>query len=83
MADDANEEAGPRDIGLRSSLAASMTSHKPTDEQVQKIELIRRVADDMCLVIDDVVPDSRERSLAKTHLEETVMWAVKGVVLPR
>ena len=33
------------------------------------------------LAILDAVPPSRERSLAITHLEETVMWAVKALVL--
>lgn len=30
-------------------------------------------------MIDALVPDGREKSLALTHLEETVMWANAGV----
>lgn len=70
-------------MALTSSLAASLTNHTPTPEQVQKIEVIREVADSFCRLLDDVTPHSREASLAKTHLEETVMWAVKAIVLPR
>ena len=29
--------------------------------------------------IDDIVPKGREASLAKTKIEEAVMWAVKGL----
>jgi hypothetical protein len=32
----------------------------------------------LCL-IDDCVPQGREASLAKTKIEEAVMWAVKGL----
>lgn len=68
---------------LISSLADSLTNHTPTPETVEDIERLRKAADDLCLVIDEVTPHSREASLAKTHLEETVMWAVKSLVLPR
>jgi len=30
-------------------------------------------------IIDDWVPKGREASLAKTKVEEAVMWAVKGI----
>lgn len=68
---------------LTSSLAASFTNHKPTEEQIEAIENIRYYADVLCSAIDSLTPHSREASLAKTHLEETVMWAVKSIVLPR
>ena len=68
---------------LRSSLAEAMTNHTPAPYLIKHIERIRKAADDLCLVIDEVTPSSREASLAKTHLEETVMWAVKSIVLPR
>lgn len=68
---------------LRSSLAEAMTNHTPAPHLIKHIERIRKAADDLCLVIDEVTPSSREASLAKTHLEETVMWAVKSIVLPR
>lgn len=67
----------------RSSLAASFENHKPNEHQIKNIEKIRKAADDLCLEIDRFAPHSREASLAKTHLEETVMWAVKSIVLPR
>jgi hypothetical protein len=30
-------------------------------------------------LVDEVVPQGREASLAKTKVEEAVMWAVKGL----
>ena len=67
---------------LRSSLAASLTNHTPTPERIKAIETVRQWADEYALVLDNYVPDSREKSLAKTKLEESVMWAVKAIVLP-
>lgn len=68
---------------LTSSLAVSLTNHSPDDQQIVWIEQLRKAADELCRVIDSVCPESREASLAKTHLEESVMWSVKSVVLPR
>lgn len=66
---------------LTSSLAASLTNHAPNTNQVAAIEELRVAADAMCGVVDRNVPSCREASLAKTHLEETLMWAVKAVIL--
>lgn len=67
---------------LKSSLAESLTNHKPDEEQISRIEDLRRGADQFTTFLDVHVPDSREKSLAKTKLEECVMWAVKGLILP-
>ena len=58
--------------------------HEPNEEQVQKIMDLRRRAKDYALMIEAYAPDSREKSLAITKLEEAVMWTnaaiVRGVV---
>ena len=59
----------------------SLTNHTPNDEQVIRILEIRDGAMTLGKMIANHCPDSRERSLAVTHLEETVMWAVKSIVL--
>lgn len=62
-------------------LKASLTNQAPTAEQVERIEAVRAAG---LLALGRVLeqcPFSRERSLALTHLEETVMWAVKSIVM--
>lgn len=49
--------------------------HKPKDDQPGRYEAIRAQAKELALLIRDVCPDSREKSLAMTKLEEAVMWA--------
>lgn len=62
---------------------ASITNHSPGPNGVAQIERIREAARTLGVTLDREAPASRERSLAFTHLEETVMWAVKSIVLPR
>lgn len=59
----------------------SLTNVRPSDEAIRRIEQFREQAKELVDVIFDVIPESRERSLACTHLEETVMWGVKAICL--
>ena len=49
--------------------------HPPHGDQPQRYETIRANAHDLGQFIDQNSPDSREKSLALTALEECVMWA--------
>lgn len=49
-----------------------------TEEEKKKIDLLKDHAGYLYDLIDSV-PDGREKSIAKTKLEESVMWAVKGL----
>lgn len=51
------------------------TYHAPKDDQAQRYEDIRRNAHTFAAFIDASCPDSREKSLAITAIEEAVMWA--------
>ena len=51
------------------------TYHPPKEGQPEKYEAIRSLAKAMAEFMEEVVPDSRERSLAFTNLEQAVMWA--------
>lgn len=49
--------------------------HKPKDGQNDKYEKLRAKAKELAYMIDHLCPHSREKSLATTKLEESVMWA--------
>lgn len=51
------------------------TYHAPKKGQPEKYEAIRDLAKTLAHFIEDVCPDSREKSLAFTNLEQAVMWA--------
>ena len=44
-------------------------------EQADKLDYIRVKAKDLAYMLDELCPNSREKSLAMTKLEEAVMWA--------
>lgn len=56
-------------------LKKRFTYHAPKENQPQKYENIRKNALGFAELIDAMCPDSREKSLAITALEEVVMWA--------
>lgn len=51
------------------------TYHAPKDDQTERYGEIRAKALELAELIEDCCPDSREKSLANTRLEEAVMWA--------
>lgn len=53
----------------------AFTYHKPKEDQPERYVAIREKAKELALLIDDCCPDSREKSLAFTNLEQSVMWA--------
>jgi len=54
--------------------------HKPSASGVNKIAKLRQVFSDLHEIIEQLAPNSRERSVALTNLETTAMWAIKAVV---
>ena len=49
--------------------------HPPKEGQLTKCEELRSRAKSCAALIVRLCPDSRERSIALTKLEESVMWA--------
>jgi hypothetical protein len=49
--------------------------HPPKEGQPEKYEAIRSLAKGYAEAIDNLCPNSREKSLAMTKLEEAVFWA--------
>lgn len=60
-------------------LSNRFTYHKPDSASVNSMKKIRDKAYGLCELINDLVPDSREKSLAITKLEEVSMWANAGI----
>ena len=58
-----------------SNLKNKFTYHAPKQGQPERYETIRNTAYTLASLIEEVCPDSRERSLAFTKVEEAVMWA--------
>jgi hypothetical protein len=56
-------------------LMKRFTYHPPKGDQPQRYNAVRELAKEMALEIDSLCPDSREKALAITKLEEVVFWA--------
>ncbi|GAK05644.1 hypothetical protein JCM19037_4158 [Geomicrobium sp. JCM 19037] len=60
---------------MNKQIENNFTHHSPTQEQISRYQKIRNEALILAMLIDGKCPNSREKSLAMTKLEETVMWA--------
>lgn len=67
-------------MSLHERIERDFTYHSPLSGSIDAFKLIRSTAKSLALLIDIEVPDSREKSMALTHLEEAVMWANAGIV---
>lgn len=63
------------------ALRVSLTNWTPSHEAIEMIEDIRTTAAELGAELIAATPDSRERAIALTHLEDCVMWGVKAIVL--
>jgi len=55
------------------------TYHTPTGTKGETFEKLRAGAKILALIMNDRIPESREKSLAITKLEESIMWANAAV----
>ena len=60
-------------------LTKRFTYHPPKPGQPELYQELRAIAFGLATAIDASQPDSREKSLAITHLEEAMMWANAGI----
>lgn len=49
--------------------------HAPKGNQTERYEALRNKAKELAHMIDELCPNSREKALAHTNLEQSVMWA--------
>ncbi len=59
----------------------TFTYHKPFGNQQQRYESIRSDAKALALQIQQCCPDSREKSVAFTNLQQAVMWANASIAI--
>ena len=61
----------------------NFTYHTPTEDMPKKFEALRNKAKELAFLIEELVPKGREQSLAHTKLQEVIMWANAGIVIPK
>lgn len=49
--------------------------HPPKGDQVARYQDIRNFGHSLARIVNEHAPDSREKSLALTKIEEAIMWA--------
>lgn len=57
----------------------AFTYHQPQPGQPEKYEALRAKAKELAYPIEGLCPDSREKALAMTKLEESSMWASASI----
>jgi len=53
----------------------AFTYHAPRADQPPRYQQLRAEADQLAQLMNRYCPESRELSLAHTHLEQSIMWA--------
>ena len=56
--------------------------HEVSEANLAKMEVLRKEVVNLANTINALAPDSREKSLAFTHLEDALMWANKAISTP-
>lgn len=59
----------------KNELKNRFTYHQPNGDKMHKYQLIRNKALELALLINEKCPESREKSLSLTHLDEVVYHA--------
>lgn len=57
------------------------TYHAPKGDQTERYENLRATAKFLATMITEKCPDSRERALALTKVQEAVMWANASIAI--
>jgi hypothetical protein len=63
----------------KEEITKRFTYHAPKPGQPERYEKLRSEAKELAKLINLDVPESREKSIAMTKLEETIMWANAGI----
>lgn len=60
-------------------IESAFTYHAPKEGQPAIYQRLREKAKELAYLIDELVPASREKSLALTKLEEASFWSNAGI----
>lgn len=63
------------------NLDAIFSYHAPRGNQPDRYVAIRAKAKELAELIDSMCPESREKSLAITAVQQTVMWANAAIAI--
>ncbi len=55
--------------------------HAPVKDQLTRYEDLRRTAKGLAVLIQTLCPESREKSLAITNLQQAIMWANASIAI--
>ena len=77
----ATDEEIDRKAKSTDEINAMFTYHPPHGDQEARYTRIRDVAKELGLLVNGLCPDSREKSLALTSLQQTVMWANASIAI--
>ncbi len=58
-----------------------LSHHPPIGGQTIRYGTLRELAKSLGHAINDACPESREKSLAMTCLQETLMWAIASIAV--
>jgi hypothetical protein len=58
----------------------NFTYHKPMPTDLIKFERLRNMAKEYSELVNELCPDSREKSIAITKIEESNMWSNASIV---
>lgn len=59
----------------------SLSYHRPPDHIMDDCERLRAAYKHLAVVTIETCPVGRELSLALTNIEDSLMWAIKGLVI--
>lgn len=60
---------------LNPTIENNFKYHSPKEGQTEKYTAIREKTKELAYLIDELCPNSREKSVAFTELETAIMWA--------
>lgn len=78
---DRKETAEPRSGLSQRELDLRFTYHTPKGNQGERYEFLRGSAKKLAEEIVEFTPESREQSLAITHLQQAIMWANAAIAM--